>query len=157
MELAPAIFLAACVAAGYGLTYLIGLALSVEERLAFGTVIGAAAVSGVSLVISLVVVAAGILVTLLALFINRSKLGKAMRATAQDRDASQLMGININRTIAATFFIGARGLFLACARCRQLLPGLTNSLLPQMFRKSTIHETEWKPMSRFRMGVVQRF
>ena len=54
-----------------------------------------------------VVVAAAILVTLLALFINRSKLGKAMRATAQDRDASQLMGININRTIAATFFIGA--------------------------------------------------
>src|SRR5437899_1507015 len=54
-----------------------------------------------------VVVAASILVALLALFINRSKLGKAMRATAQDRDASQLMGININRTIAATFFIGA--------------------------------------------------
>ena len=54
-----------------------------------------------------VLVAAAILVTLLALFINRSKLGKAMRATAQDRDASQLMGININRTIAATFFIGA--------------------------------------------------
>jgi branched-chain amino acid transport system permease protein len=54
-----------------------------------------------------VVVAAGILVTMLALFINRSKLGKAMRATAQDRDASQLMGINIDRTIAATFFIGA--------------------------------------------------
>ncbi|MDQ6721658.1 MAG: branched-chain amino acid ABC transporter permease [Candidatus Dormibacteraeota bacterium] len=54
-----------------------------------------------------VVVAAAILVTLLALFISRSKLGKAMRATAQDRDASQLMGININRTIAATFFIGA--------------------------------------------------
>jgi len=54
-----------------------------------------------------VVVAAAILVTMLALFINRSKLGKAMRATAQDRDASQLMGINIDRTIAATFFIGA--------------------------------------------------
>ncbi|TME10746.1 MAG: branched-chain amino acid ABC transporter permease [Chloroflexi bacterium] len=54
-----------------------------------------------------VVVAAAILVSLLAVFINRSKLGKAMRATAQDRDASQLMGININRTIAATFFIGA--------------------------------------------------
>jgi branched-chain amino acid transport system permease protein len=54
-----------------------------------------------------VVVAAAILVALLAVFINRSKLGKAMRATAQDRDASQLMGIDINRTIAATFFIGA--------------------------------------------------
>ena len=54
-----------------------------------------------------VVVAAVILVSLLAIFINRSKLGKAMRATAQDRDAAQLMGIDINRTISATFFIGA--------------------------------------------------
>ncbi|HEV3235089.1 MAG TPA: branched-chain amino acid ABC transporter permease [Candidatus Dormibacteraeota bacterium] len=48
-----------------------------------------------------------VLVIALSLFVNRSKLGKAMRATAQDRDASQLMGIDINRTIAATFFIGA--------------------------------------------------
>ncbi|HKC18034.1 MAG TPA: branched-chain amino acid ABC transporter permease [Candidatus Dormibacteraeota bacterium] len=54
-----------------------------------------------------VVVTAIILVILLAIFINRTKLGKAMRATAQDRDAAQLMGIDINRTIAATFFIGA--------------------------------------------------
>ena len=54
-----------------------------------------------------VIVTAIILVSLLALFINGSKLGKAMRATAQDRDAAQLMGIDINRTIAATFFIGA--------------------------------------------------
>ncbi|TMD74669.1 MAG: branched-chain amino acid ABC transporter permease [Chloroflexi bacterium] len=54
-----------------------------------------------------VVVVAAILVALLAIFINRTKLGKAMRATAQDRDAAQLMGIDINRTIAATFFIGA--------------------------------------------------
>jgi branched-chain amino acid transport system permease protein len=54
-----------------------------------------------------VVVTAVILVALLAVFINRTRLGKAMRATAQDRDAAQLMGIDINRTIAATFFIGA--------------------------------------------------
>jgi branched-chain amino acid transport system permease protein len=54
-----------------------------------------------------VVVVAIVLVALLAVFINGSKLGKAMRATAQDRDAAQLMGIDINRTIAATFFIGA--------------------------------------------------
>ena len=54
-----------------------------------------------------VVVTAVVLVTLLAIFINRTRLGKAMRATAQDRDAAQLMGIDINRTIAATFFIGA--------------------------------------------------
>jgi branched-chain amino acid transport system permease protein len=54
-----------------------------------------------------VVVTTAILVSLLAIFINRTRLGKAMRATAQDRDAAQLMGIDINRTIAATFFIGA--------------------------------------------------
>jgi branched-chain amino acid transport system permease protein len=54
-----------------------------------------------------VIVIAVILMVTLTLFINRSKLGKAMRATAQDRDAAQLMGININRTISATFFIGA--------------------------------------------------
>ncbi len=54
-----------------------------------------------------VIVAAICLVVLLTLFINRSRLGKAMRATAQDREAAQLMGIDINRTISATFFIGA--------------------------------------------------
>ena len=54
-----------------------------------------------------VVIAALTLVILLSVFINGTKLGKAMRATAQDRDAAQLMGIDINRTIAATFFIGA--------------------------------------------------
>jgi branched-chain amino acid transport system permease protein len=54
-----------------------------------------------------VILTAVVLVILLTLFINRSKLGKAMRATAQDREASQLMGIDINRTISATFFIGA--------------------------------------------------
>ncbi len=54
-----------------------------------------------------VIVVAGILMVVLALFVSRSTLGKAMRATAQDQDATELMGIDINRTIAATFFIGA--------------------------------------------------
>lgn len=44
---------------------------------------------------------------MLTLFVQRTKLGKAMRATAQDQTTAQLMGININRTIALTFFIGA--------------------------------------------------
>ena len=54
-----------------------------------------------------VVVVAVILVAALTVFIGRTKLGTAMRATAQDKEAAQLMGIDINRTIAATFFIGA--------------------------------------------------
>ncbi len=39
-------------------------------------------------------------------FIERTKIGKAMRASAQDREAASMMGINVNRIIATTFFIG---------------------------------------------------
>jgi branched-chain amino acid transport system permease protein len=42
----------------------------------------------------------------LALFVDRTKMGKAMRACAQDREAAAMMGINVNRVIATTFFIG---------------------------------------------------
>lgn len=43
----------------------------------------------------------------LGTFVRRTRLGKAMRSTAQDRTAALLCGININRTISATFFIGS--------------------------------------------------
>lgn len=39
--------------------------------------------------------------------VKRTRTGKAMRAVSEDQDAALLMGININRTVAATFFIGA--------------------------------------------------
>src|SRR3954449_7349806 len=39
-------------------------------------------------------------------FINKTRLGKAMRATAQDPEAARLMGINVDTTISATFMIG---------------------------------------------------
>jgi branched-chain amino acid transport system permease protein len=42
----------------------------------------------------------------LTLFIDRTKIGKAMRACAQDREAAAMMGINENRIIATTFFVG---------------------------------------------------
>jgi branched-chain amino acid transport system permease protein len=42
----------------------------------------------------------------LQLFVQRTRIGKAMRATAQDRDAASMMGIDINLTIAVTFLIG---------------------------------------------------
>jgi branched-chain amino acid transport system permease protein len=56
--------------------------------------------------------------TLLIFLVQRTKQGKAMRATAQDRDAAAMMGINVNRTISFTFFIagslaGAAGLLYA--------------------------------------------
>jgi branched-chain amino acid transport system permease protein len=42
----------------------------------------------------------------LQLFVGRTRLGRAMRATAQDQQAAQLMGVDLNTTIAMTFLIG---------------------------------------------------
>jgi branched-chain amino acid transport system permease protein len=48
-----------------------------------------------------------VLMIALRLFINRTRMGRAMRSTAIDRDAASLMGVDINQTIAVTFFIGS--------------------------------------------------
>ncbi|MGB5987926.1 MAG: branched-chain amino acid ABC transporter permease [Desulfobacterales bacterium] len=44
---------------------------------------------------------------LLLLLVHRTRLGVAMRATAENLDVARLMGININRTVMATFAIGS--------------------------------------------------
>jgi branched-chain amino acid transport system permease protein len=46
------------------------------------------------------------LVFLLTSFVAHSRLGKAMRATAQDPEAARLMGINVDTTISLTFLLG---------------------------------------------------
>jgi len=43
----------------------------------------------------------------LRLLIDRTRLGKQMRAVASDREAAEMLGINVDFTIAATFFIGS--------------------------------------------------
>ncbi len=48
-----------------------------------------------------------ILVVLLTLLINRTKVGMAMRAVSKDFETAQLMGIKINNVISATFVIGS--------------------------------------------------
>lgn len=55
----------------------------------------------------ILIVSALVLCVALYYLINRTKIGRAMRAVAQDRDAAALMGVNVNRIIAMTFLIGA--------------------------------------------------
>jgi len=55
---------------------------------------------------ALAVVATIPLVLLLTTFIAQSRVGRAMRATAQDPEAARLMGINVDTTISLTFLLG---------------------------------------------------
>ena len=56
---------------------------------------------------SLVVIIAALgMLFLLHLLVNRTKIGKAMRAVAEDQATASLMGINVNRIISLTFLIG---------------------------------------------------
>ena len=55
----------------------------------------------------LILVVSGVTMVLLMLFVNKTRLGKAMRATSLDQDASSLMGINVNNIISLTFAIGS--------------------------------------------------
>lgn len=55
----------------------------------------------------LIFVACLLLMGCLQMFVQKSIFGKAMRAIAMDKDAAQLMGININQTISLTFLLGA--------------------------------------------------
>ena len=61
----------------------------------------------VGLINIFMVVVALVLMIALQLFVSQTRLGRAMRSTAQDREAAELMGVDINQTIAITFFLAA--------------------------------------------------
>jgi branched-chain amino acid transport system permease protein len=65
---------------------------------------GGATVSNVQL---LIVVVAAVTMGGLLVLVHRTRLGRAMRATAQNREVAGLMGVDVNRVIAATFAVGS--------------------------------------------------
>lgn len=54
----------------------------------------------------LVVAAALVMMVVLDVFVNRTRLGRGIRATAQDPDTAVLMGVNIDRVVMVTFLAG---------------------------------------------------
>jgi branched-chain amino acid transport system permease protein len=69
-----------------------------------GISIGSVTINSVQI---LVLVMGLILMVGLQQLVNRTKLGRQMRAVAADREAAEMMGINVNFTISATFFLGS--------------------------------------------------
>ena len=77
--------------------------------------------------VSLLTIAACVVIMIgLTTFVNKSKMGKAMRACSEDKAAAQLMGINVNATISATFAIGSA----LAAIAGVLLCSFNTSLMP---------------------------
>ncbi|MBQ9393230.1 MAG: branched-chain amino acid ABC transporter permease [Oscillospiraceae bacterium] len=67
----------------------------------FGGQISISYISLLTMVVCIVIMVA------LMIFTSKSKMGKAMRACSEDKDAARLMGINVNTTISVTFAIGS--------------------------------------------------
>lgn len=61
----------------------------------------------VSRLTAITLVVTVVLMVLLTLFVNRTRVGKTMRAVSEDQGAAQLMGINIDTSISITFAIGS--------------------------------------------------
>ena len=97
-----------------GVSYLLqNLALLIygSEQKAFPTIvalptvhIGGVYIDGITLA-TLVVTA--VIMVALSLFLNKTRMGQAMRAVSEDKEAAELMGISVNRTITVTFAIGS--------------------------------------------------
>lgn len=90
----------------YGMVYLVGANVRAFPQ-ALKTVrynLGAFSVTNVQLTILGVSV---VLMLALTYIVQKTKMGKAMRAVSVDSDAAQLMGINVNSTISFTFALGS--------------------------------------------------
>jgi branched-chain amino acid transport system permease protein len=55
----------------------------------------------------IIIATTAVIMVILTVLIKFTKMGKAMRATAQDRDMAMLVGVNVNRVISNTFIIGS--------------------------------------------------
>ena len=79
----------------------------------------------VSYITLLTIVVCIVIMIVLTTFINKTKLGKAMRAVSEDKGAAQLMGIDVNTTISVTFAIGSGLAAIAGVLLCSAYPNLT--------------------------------
>lgn len=79
-----------------------------DERIIFGKIaMGASKITlGISVKSIIVIVSAVVMLVGLNYLVNATRIGKAIRAVAQDRSTASLMGINVNGIISLTFLVG---------------------------------------------------
>ena len=79
-----------------------------DSRIIFGKLaMGASKITmGISIKSIIVIVSAVLMLVALNYLVNATRIGKAIRAVAQDRSTASLMGINVNRIISLTFLVG---------------------------------------------------
>lgn len=111
-------------------------------------------------IITIVVVLA--LMVLLTMFIQHTRMGKAMRAVSEDMNAARLMGINVNNTITMTFALGsalaAVGSFLYSAAYPRVDPLMGSMLGLKAFIAAVLGGIGIMPgamLGGFLMGVAE--
>lgn len=83
---------------------------------------GQISINGVTIV---TIITCIVIMAILMLFINKTKMGQAMLAVSEDKGAAQLMGINVNGTISLTFAIGSALAAIAGVLMCSAYPSLT--------------------------------
>ena len=116
---------------------------------------GALTISGTTIVTFLACV---VIMAALMLFIKKTKAGQAMLAVSEDKDAAQLMGVNVNATISLTFAIGS-GRFLYCQGYGKMLDGARLFILLRWQGSARIYtkQPKWMEQTDGRLSDILIF
>jgi len=92
----------------YGMMYFVGPESRTYKEVLPSSQINVMGTGAVIDIKSFYIIGITVMLMIILMYItNRTKIGKSMRALSQDKDAAELMGINVNKTISYTFFIGS--------------------------------------------------
>ncbi|MHB1453740.1 MAG: branched-chain amino acid ABC transporter permease [Saccharofermentanales bacterium] len=118
----------------------------------------------ISLATVVTIVVSILMMIFLSVLVNRTRMGKAMRAVSEDNEAAQLMGININTTISFTFALGsglaAVASILYCSSYSQISPTMGSMLGLKAFVAAVLGGIGSIPgavLGGFVIGIVESF
>lgn len=118
----------------------------------------------ISLATVVTIVVSMLMMIFLSVLVNKTRMGKAMRAVSEDNQAAQLMGININTTISFTFALGsalaAVASILYCSSYSQISPTMGSMLGLKAFVAAVLGGIGSIPgavLGGFVIGIVESF